>query len=55
MTSTTVAVSIATRDRLAACKPDNVSHDEFISEILDMMQADKREFEMRLVANEPRE
>jgi hypothetical protein len=55
MTSTTVAVSKSTLNRLAACKPDHVSHDEFISEMLDMMQADKREFEMQLVANQPRE
>jgi hypothetical protein len=52
MTSTTVAVTKSTRDRLAECKPDHVTHDEFISKMLDMTSADEREFEIRLVANQ---
>jgi hypothetical protein len=47
MTETTLAVSNSTRDRLADCKPDTVSYDEYLDVVLDAIEGQK--FEMRLI------
>ena len=52
MAATTVAVSTSTRDRIANCKPESVSYDEFLNEVLDMLSADEQEFEMQMVAGQ---